>query len=123
MSINRYFHQIMDKPQPVGEWTRIAHYLKDNSPGPYIYFLGPPDLYLNYGTLRFIAPNVYGENVLDPQLFLKKKVTRREAVTFVLVRSNRKYINQLRHLYPGGKLIHHKNKNGKNPFLTYEVNL
>jgi len=123
MGMNRYFHQIMVKPQMVDEWTRVAHYLNDSGPTQYTYLFGPPHLYFKYGTIQFLAPGAKGENVEKRDEFLKNKVRRRGPVSFVLVRSHRKYIHKLRQLYPGGREEFHYNIEGGDPFTTYEVNL
>ncbi|HQP98919.1 MAG TPA: glycosyltransferase family 39 protein, partial [bacterium] len=118
----RYFHEIMAQPQMVDHWTRIAHYLKDAGPTQYTYFFGPPYVYFEYGTMRFLAPEARGENVLKPEEFLSRKISRRGPVSFLLVHSNRRYLEELRHLYPGGREEMHTNCLGQEPFITYEVN-
>jgi hypothetical protein len=121
--IGRYFHKIMAQPQMVDQWTRIAHYLKDAGPTSYTYFFGPPYIYFKYGTIRFLAPVAKGEDVLKPEEFLRQKISRRGPVSFLLVHSHRRYIEDLRRLYPGGKEEIHTNCLGQEPFITYEVNL
>jgi len=121
--IGRYFHKIMAQPQMVDQWTRIAHYLKDAGPTSYTYFFGPPYVYFKYGTIRFLAPVAKGEDVLKPEEFLRQKISRRGPVSFLLVHSHRRYIEDLRRLYPGGKEEIHTNCLGQEPFITYEVNL
>ncbi|MBN2326017.1 MAG: glycosyltransferase family 39 protein [Candidatus Omnitrophica bacterium] len=121
-SMHRYFHQIMSKPQHLDEWTRVARYLKDAGPAQYTYFLGPPHVYFQYGTLRFLAPNAKGENVLHPEQFVKNRIVRRGPTCFLLIRSNRQYIDELRRLYPGGREETHFNQEEKAPFTTYVVN-
>ncbi len=122
MGMQRYFHRIQAVPQQLDEWTRIARYIKEGSPHRYTYFLGPPAVYFGYGTIRFLAPNAKGEDVMNPPEFLQNKVSHRGPVSFVLVRGHRKYINDLRRLYPGGKEESHYNSLGRQPFTTYEVN-
>lgn len=122
MGFHRYFHQIMSKPQMLDEWTRIARYLEKESPVPYTYFFGPPHVYFQYGTLRFLAQNAPGEDVIEPEAFLHQNVVRRGPVCFLLVRDNRRYINELRRLYPGGREENHFNREGNHPFTTYVVN-
>ncbi|MEW6237049.1 MAG: glycosyltransferase family 39 protein, partial [Candidatus Omnitrophota bacterium] len=70
MGMNRYFRQIQSVPQLLDEWTRIAHYLHDGGPEPYTYFFGPPDVYFQYGTIRFLAPQARGQDVANPDEFL-----------------------------------------------------
>ncbi len=122
LGMNRYFHQIMVKPQIVDEWTRIARYLDNAGPEQYTFFFGPPAVYFKYGTLRFIAQDAKGEDILKPDDFIKNRVIRRGPVCFLLVRNHRTYIHKLRELYPGGREENHFNSEGAAPFTTYEVN-
>ncbi len=122
MSMHRYFHQIQSEPQLLDEWTRIARYLDEEaSPTHYTYFFGPPHVWFEYGTIKFLAPNAKGENVERPERFLQYRVQRRGPVTFLLVRSNRQYLHKLRELYPGGIEEHWTDSKGKHPFTTYTV--
>ncbi|NPU95696.1 MAG: hypothetical protein HPY51_00560 [Candidatus Omnitrophica bacterium] len=123
LGMHRYFHQIQAKPQLLDEWTRIARYLHDAGPTQYTYFFGPPHLYFHYGTIQFLAPQAQGKDVLEPEQFLKTKILRRGPVCFLFVRSNRKYLNQVRQQYPGGREEHHYNAEGAAPFSTYVVDL
>ncbi|MGC9326403.1 MAG: ArnT family glycosyltransferase, partial [Candidatus Hinthialibacter sp.] len=121
-SMHRYFHQIMSKPQRLDEWTRVARYLHDAGPTQYTYFLGPPHVYFRYGTLRFLAPDAKGEDVLHPEPFVQNRIVRRGPTCFLLIRSNRQYIDELRRLYPGGREENHFNQDEGAPFTTYVVN-
>ena len=123
LSGHRYFYSIQSVPQLLDEWTRIARYLEQVSGTHYVYFLGKPHVTIQYGTTRFIAPNVKGEDVSNPREFLPKKILRRGPVSFVMVRENREYISLLRDLYPGGRQIDYYSSAGTAPFMVYEVNL
>ncbi len=123
MGMHRYFHQIMLHPQFTDDSTRIAKYIRDGGPTRYNYLFGYPYFYFSYGNIRFLAPFAEGENIQNPKEFLQHKVPRRGPVSFILVKNNRQYINDLRRLYPGGKEEHHYNIEEKDPFTTYEVNL
>lgn len=121
MGMNRYFHQIMSKPQHLDHWTRIARYLEQAGPTHYTYFFGAPYDFFRYGTIRFLAPRARGEDVLNPEQFLKTPIQRRGPVCFMLIRDNRRYIDSLRSLYPGGREEAHFNSAGTQPFITYVV--
>jgi 4-amino-4-deoxy-L-arabinose transferase-like glycosyltransferase len=120
---HHYFRTIQSVPQRVDEWTRVARYLDGISDTHYVYFMGPPHVSIRYGTLRFLAPDVKGENVEEPVKFFKQKVNRQGAVSFVLIRGNRKYIHSLRAMYPDGKEINYYNTINTHPFTVYEVNM
>ncbi|HYN90150.1 MAG TPA: glycosyltransferase family 39 protein, partial [Ardenticatenaceae bacterium] len=47
--------------------TRLAHYAKDElGPEWRIYFFGPPRMYIGYGTIPYLAPEVGGVDVPQP---------------------------------------------------------
>ncbi|RJP31345.1 MAG: hypothetical protein C4527_07790 [Candidatus Omnitrophota bacterium] len=121
-SVDRYFHKIMALPQFTDDSTRVARYIEQGGSHRYTY-LFPEHFYLQYGNIRFLAPFAKGENVTKPEEFLKRKITKRGPVAFVLIRQHRKWINELRRLYPGGREETHYNRIGKDAFTTYEVNL
>ncbi len=122
MGIERYFHDIMKQPQFTDDSTRVAHYVQEGGPHRY-HYLFAAHFYIKYGNIRFLAPEAKGENVLNPEKFLKKRVTRRGPVSFILIRGHQRWIDELRRLYPGGRELHHFNCIGEDPFTTYEVNL
>lgn len=123
MSYHRYFHQIMAEPQFLDDSTRVARFLNEDGPTNYTYFFGLPYFSIGYGNIRFLAPDARGEDIHDPADFLQQKVKRRGPINFILIKSNQRFIEPLRRLYPGGKEIQHKNTHGVPLFITYEVNL
>jgi hypothetical protein len=48
------------------EITAIGRYLHKQGPGSFAYFFGAPWTYFNVGTIRFLAPEVAGTDVLEP---------------------------------------------------------
>ncbi len=46
--------------------TRLAYLLREQAPGSQVYFLGPPRIYYEFGAIRFLAPNVPGQNAVEP---------------------------------------------------------
>ncbi|MDX9755113.1 MAG: glycosyltransferase family 39 protein, partial [bacterium] len=123
LSGHRYFRTIQSVPQMVDEWTRVARYLQTVEETHYVYFLGPPSVSINYGTIRFLARELQGEDIQEPGIFLKTPVKRKGAVSFVLVRGNRTHLPALRALYPGGIEKNYYNSEGGSPFTVYEVSL
>jgi hypothetical protein len=46
--------------------TMLAYYIATREPDEIVYFLGPPQTYIDYSTIRFLAPNMHGRDVLEP---------------------------------------------------------
>jgi 4-amino-4-deoxy-L-arabinose transferase-like glycosyltransferase len=46
--------------------TAIAHYLQPRLRRGYVYFFGPPRIYLGHGTIKFVATGLHGTDVLRP---------------------------------------------------------
>lgn len=120
---HRYFNVIMSAPQMHEDSTRVARFIDEIGPHTYVYFFGLPHYSFKYGNIRFIAQDTPGEDVVDKDKFLEKVVKRRGPVCFILIRSNRIYLDALRELYPGGREITHRDIKGTELFISYQVDL
>lgn len=69
-NVNFYFREYT--PRHTYGWitteaaTAIGQYLRDQPPDTFAYIVGPPRLYMDNGTVRFIAPRVQGVDVPEP---------------------------------------------------------
>ena len=46
--------------------TMIGHYLQNFDEGDQVYLFGAPQIYWKFGTMAFLAPEVSGQDVVDP---------------------------------------------------------
>jgi hypothetical protein len=46
--------------------TMVGHYLRDQVRGTEVYWFGAPRIYWNFGSMTFLAPQVIGQDVVDP---------------------------------------------------------
>ncbi|MGQ9826645.1 MAG: glycosyltransferase family 39 protein [Roseiflexus sp.] len=69
-SINFYFRDYT--PRRAYGWTntevatRVAHFINDQSTPVYVYLFAPPRIYLGNGSIRFIARDLQGRDILEP---------------------------------------------------------
>ncbi len=101
--------------------TVIARYAAQLQPDQTMYVLGAPQLYVWHGTIRFIAPNLRGYDLLEPDLDLpiRDPVTKR--ASFVIVPSHLPYLEKLKVLYPHGVIQEYRRAPNDLWFLIDEV--
>jgi hypothetical protein len=46
--------------------TMLGHYLHDQDRGTEVYWFGAPRIYWDFGSMSFLAPQVIGQDVVDP---------------------------------------------------------
>jgi hypothetical protein len=47
--------------------TEMAHYMHDKLGSSWrVYFFGPPDMYVQFGTIPFLAPEVAAVDIVEP---------------------------------------------------------
>jgi 4-amino-4-deoxy-L-arabinose transferase-like glycosyltransferase len=103
--------------------TVLANYLRDRGDQPFVYFFGPPFLYYEFGTIRFITRDVPGVNVPpkeeDPNFH-----TRVAGPTlFVVLRERREELATIQARHPNGHLDQFRSEaDGRLMFEIYEVN-
>ncbi|MDP8245671.1 MAG: glycosyltransferase family 39 protein [Candidatus Hinthialibacter antarcticus] len=123
MSVNRYFHVVMGKPQMHEDSTRVARFIDEIGPHAFVYFFGLPHYRMQYGNIRFLAQHTPGETVESVEAFFEKPIQRRGPVCFILIRTNRTHLDRLREMYPGGRELHHRDVIGNELFISYQVDL
>jgi hypothetical protein len=116
-----YLNRYIGKQKPVSVPTELAHYIRSLGPEYQIYLLGAPQLYFNFGTIRFIARDADGmdvHNVAD-EVPIRREVEK-EAV-FVLLPSHLDMLSFIRHYYPDGTLEEHQDVYDHLMFTSYQV--
>jgi DNA-binding beta-propeller fold protein YncE/4-amino-4-deoxy-L-arabinose transferase-like glycosyltransferase len=81
--------------------------------------VGGYDVYINYGSTRFLAKGVEGADVLAAPNELP--VTTNKGAAFIIYPNNYEYLPIIRLLYPGGKEEVKKGVDGSEIFTSYEV--
>ena len=101
--------------------TMIGHYAQDLDAGHRAYFFGPPRLYWGFGSQKFLAPQIEGQDVLErlntPPGFVD---TGRSAV-FVFLPERIGELAWVRGAFPAGRVREFYDTKGRLRFTAYEV--
>jgi len=104
--------------------TAVAHqmglYLRGLGPGRYVYFLGPPRMYLGFATIPFLARDLAGRDVLDVVSDPWTLPAPAGAPVFIMLPERRAELDVLRRRYPAGALRDFRDASGTILFSAYE---
>ena len=105
--------------------TMIGHYVRDLD-GEYaatsrVYFFGPPRLYWGFGTQAFLAPDVAGEDVVEPLTGPPDFVDRDRGAIFVFLPERVGELAWVRQAFPEGELREFYDSQGQLRFTAYTV--
>jgi len=89
-----------------------AHPLNDGM----TFFMGPPELYWDFGALAFLLRDQPGRDVLPGEIPLDVVQPAR----FVFVPNRAGEVTSIQSRYPGGKLVNLTTENGGSPVVVYE---
>lgn len=126
-NLNFYFREYT--PRRTYSWlntevaTEMGSYLSSQADAVYVYFFGPPRMFFSNGTIRFLAPDVPGMDVLEPIIAPDQLPPppsgRRPIFIFLPERVGELQIVQER--YPGGALRRVNAVSEQGPlFFSYE---
>jgi hypothetical protein len=85
------------------------------------YFFGAPYAYISHSTIRYMAPNLNGMDVLQPIHAPPDFVDHSRRAIFVFYPARIGEFEFVRQSYPNGNRIDDKKPNGQEIFLVYEV--
>lgn len=101
--------------------TMIGHYLHDLDGDYRAYFFGAPRIYWNFGTMPFLAPDVPGEDVLQPLSAPPDFVDRDQAAVFVFLPDRTGELAWVQQALPDGRQREFYDPAGQLRFTAYEV--
>jgi 4-amino-4-deoxy-L-arabinose transferase-like glycosyltransferase len=101
--------------------TAIARYAAALRPDRTLYVLSAPELFVWHGTIRFLAPNLWGYDLTEPSTDLPIRDVNTQSASFVMLPNYLKYLDQLRKLYPHGRYLEFRRANGDLWYTIYEV--
>jgi 4-amino-4-deoxy-L-arabinose transferase-like glycosyltransferase len=104
--------------------TMIGHYLSDldaEGDGYRAYFFGPPRIYWSFGTIPFLAPEVSGQDVVDPLSAPSDFVDNGRGAVFMLLPERLAELSFIQQAYPDGLLQEFHDVHGSLRFVTYVV--
>jgi hypothetical protein len=108
---------------PTAEMTTVlGRYLRQQSDGYVVYFHGPPFVYWDFGTLRFIARGISGLDVPPPGEGTAPEPDLSEGVRFVFHPVRIDELDAIRARYPGGTETRvRSDADGELLYAMYEV--
>jgi 4-amino-4-deoxy-L-arabinose transferase-like glycosyltransferase len=101
--------------------TMIGHYLHDLDGGYRAYFFGAPRIYWSFGTMAFLAPNVPGQDVVEPLAALPDFVDQGRSAVFIFLPERSGELAWVQQAYPGGTRREFRDAGGNVRFTVYEV--
>ncbi|TMC52916.1 MAG: hypothetical protein E6J26_08985 [Chloroflexi bacterium] len=101
--------------------TAVANYAAHLGPDQTLYMLSAPELYIWHGTIRFIAPNLRGFDMLNPEDELPVRDPNTGWAAFVMLPNHTQWIDKLRTLYPHGTLREWRRPTGELWFDIFEA--
>jgi 4-amino-4-deoxy-L-arabinose transferase-like glycosyltransferase len=104
--------------------TMIGHYLSDldgDDHGYRAYFLGSPRIYWNFGTIPFLAPEVPGQDVIDPLVAPPDLEDSESGSVFLFLPERVAELDFVQQAYPGGRLQEFHDTRGSLRFAAYVV--
>ncbi len=117
---NRYLHSIqgwaMREPA-----TTIARYVNSLGADYDVYLLGEPKLYIRHATIRFIARDVKGTDVLNPSLYIPLSTAQGKNAVYILLPSHLHHLPSIQQYYPRGIVRHFTRESGQLWFTAFEV--
>ncbi len=101
--------------------TEVAKYLNTQEPPPSVYFFGYPRMgYYSLSTIPYLAPEVEGNDILEPLTTTPGWRLNRPTV-FVFLPERENELVYVRNAFPEGLLRVNRQQNGDVLFTTYEV--
>jgi 4-amino-4-deoxy-L-arabinose transferase-like glycosyltransferase len=100
--------------------TMIGHYLHDLDASYRAYFFGAPRIYWSFGTMTFLAPNVPGQDVIDPLTAPPDFVDQSRDALFIFLPERAGELAWVQQVYPDGTLREFRDAEGRLRFTAYQ---
>jgi 4-amino-4-deoxy-L-arabinose transferase-like glycosyltransferase len=124
LNYDTYFNQYLPTVQG---WamrepaTAIARYITSLGEEYNVYLLGEPKLYIRHGTIRFIARDATGTDVLNPSQYIPLKYSQGKNAVYILLPSHLHHLPTIQQYYPRGTVRHFTRESGELWFTTFEI--
>lgn len=102
---------------------RLGRYAHALGPGYQLYFFGAPRMYYGHATIPFLARGVPGVDVNPPVPAALDFVDRSRDAVFVLLPERQGELQDVRRVYPSGRLREFRDRKGQLLFISYEVEM
>jgi 4-amino-4-deoxy-L-arabinose transferase-like glycosyltransferase len=101
--------------------TMMGQYLGGLEGDYHAYFFGAPRIYWGFGTMAFLAPDVPGEDVVEPLGGPPNIASESERAVFLFLPERAVELDWVRQAFPGGTARDFYDPAGQLRFIAYEV--
>jgi 4-amino-4-deoxy-L-arabinose transferase-like glycosyltransferase len=101
--------------------TMIGHYLQELDGGYQAYFFGAPRIYWSFGTMTFLAPDVPGQDVVEPLAAPPAFGEEGRQAVYIFLPERSGELDWVQQAYPGGTRRDFYDATGTVRFTVYRV--
>jgi hypothetical protein len=101
--------------------TMVGNYLRELEPGTAAYFFGAPRIYWSFGTMSFLAPQVDGQDVVEPLDALPDFADTSRSTVFLFLPERVQELSWIKKALPQGDVRNYYDAEGRLRFTIYEV--
>jgi hypothetical protein len=101
--------------------TMMSHYLRELEGEHSAYFFGAPRIYWGFGTMDFMAPEVLGQDVIEPLTTPPDFVKEDRGAVFLFLPERAGELDWVQQAFPNGDLQEFHDAAGQLRFLAYSV--
>ena len=101
--------------------TMIGHYLRGMEGDYHAYFLGAPLLYWRFGSTNFLAPDVTGEDIVEPLDAPPYDVETARTAVWIFLPERTGELSWVQQAFPNGHLEEFRDARGELRFVAYTV--
>lgn len=124
-SVRFYFVEFTPQRRYGGEngdtATLIGHYLHGLQGRYRAYFLGAPRIYWSFGTMEFLAPNVSGQDVIEPLTAPPDFVDADQPAIFIVLPERAGELVWVQQAFPDGRIVELRDEQGRVRCILYQV--
>ncbi len=101
--------------------TMMGHYLSELDGGTQAYLFGAPRIYWSFGSMSFLAPDVPGQDVVEPLDAPPDFMDGSRGAVFLFLPERTGELAWVQQAYPGGHLQEFRDAAGQMRFIAYKV--
>jgi 4-amino-4-deoxy-L-arabinose transferase-like glycosyltransferase len=101
--------------------TMMGHYLREMEGEPQVYLFGAPLLYWGFGTMTFLAPDIQGQDVVDPLDAPPEFEAGEHSALFLFLPQRAGELAWVQQAFPDGRLQEFRDEGGQLRFIAYRV--
>ncbi len=101
--------------------TMIGHYLQESGERERAYLFGAPSIYWKFGTMSFLAPDVVGQDVVEPLDAPPDFVDGDDRAVFIFLPERKGELAWVQQAFPDGRIREVLDTRGRLRFTAYEV--